>query len=353
MINNIKRNWLSVLVVILVVMVVGCTGEDNTSQQGNTKSSVQSDYLMGTKVRMKAYHSAPGQVLKDSFSIVEDLEAKMSSSITDSEVNQVNQAAGQKKVQVSADTYQVIKKSLEYAQLTAGSFDPTIGPLVDLWGIGTENAQVPTDKQIKDRLSGVDYKQVELFPANKQVFLKQPDMKLDVGGIAKGYAADQVIDLWQKQGVESGFISLGGNVSVLGAKPDGSPWKVGIQDPKEPRGNVMATVEVRDKTVVTSGNYERYFVEDGVRYHHILNPQTGRPAKKGIISSTIITDNSFDADTLATAVYVLGVKEALKLIRDLPEIEALLINQDKEVYLTSGLEDKVSINQDKKYEIVD
>ncbi|GAB6099092.1 FAD:protein FMN transferase [Halanaerocella petrolearia] len=335
------------IIFILLLSAIGCD-----KRERNIKSSLKSDYMMGTVVKMKVYHSQPDQIIKESFSIIEDLEEKMSSRIRESEINQVNKAAGREKVKVSDDTYQVLKKSLEYARLTKGAFDPTIGPLVELWGIGTKEAKVPKKNKIKTELALVDYNKVKLFPESNEIFLAQADMILDVGGIAKGYAADKIIELWKEKGVKSGFISLGGNVSVLGSKTDGTAWKVGIQDPKQPRGDVMATIKVKDKTVVTSGNYERYFMKDGVRYHHILNPQTGRPARKGIISSTIVTDNSFDADTLSTAIYVLGIKKGLKLIRELSQVEALVITDDQQLYLTPGLKEKVNIIKNKEYKVI-
>ena len=308
---------------------------------------------MGTLVQIKVYDTEANQVIKKAFDLIDDLEQKMSLNIADSEINQINQAAGKKPIKVSAATYEVIKKALDYAKLSQGAFDPTIGPLVELWGIGTDQAQVPGKEELNKRLKLVDYKQVKLYPQEKKVYLTTDKMSLDVGGIAKGYAADKVVDLLRKEGVDGAYISLGGNVSVLGTKPGDELWKIGIRDPKaSDQGEVMASVELTDKTIVTSGNYERYFIEDGTRYHHILNPKTGYPARNKIISSTIVTDSSFEADALSTILYILGIQEGLNLINQLEGIEALVITKNNKVYLTSQLEDKVKIFEPQKYNVI-
>ncbi|AGB41900.1 membrane-associated lipoprotein involved in thiamine biosynthesis [Halobacteroides halobius DSM 5150] len=343
------RKYILVIMIMTMVGFIGCT-----EREQGMKSSLKTDYMMGTIVKMKVYASQPEKIIKKSFKIMDNLEQKMSLNIKGSEVKEINKLAGQKAVKISDATYQVIKKGLEYAKLSQGAFDPTIGPLVELWGIGTKEAQIPTQKEIANKLKLVDYSKLKLVPQKKKVLLTKDNMKLNLGANAKGYAADKVVQFWKAKGVKSGFISLGGNVSVLGTKPDGSLWKVGIQDPKEPRGNVMAIVEVKGKTVVTSGNYERYFMKDGVRYHHILNPKTGRPTRKRIISATIVTDNlsSLDADTLSTTVYVLGVKKGLELINKLPGVGALVITRNNKVYMTANLKDEVKIIKKDKYKVV-
>lgn len=341
-----RSKKLYILGIVFVLILAGIFFYNN-----RTTSKTKTSYKMGTVVKIKVYSSQADSVIGAAFGLLDKLEQELSSHIEDSEINNINARAGEKAVKVSDDTYQVISKALEYAKLSRGRFDPTIGPLVQLWGIGTENQKVPSDDLLKEKEKLVNYKQVRLYPEEKKIKLLKEGMKLDVGGIAKGYAADQVIELFKERKVKRAFISLGGNVSVLGTKADGSPWKVGIQDPKASRGKVMATIEVKNKTVVTSGNYERYFMKNGVRYHHILNPNTGRPAKNGIISATIVADNSFDADALSTVVYIMGVDQGLKLINELSNVQALVVTENNNIYFSKGLKDKVNLLKDKKYQI--
>ncbi|PRX27435.1 thiamine biosynthesis lipoprotein [Orenia metallireducens] len=332
------------LILLISITLLGCSA--NNSEDFTLKS----DYKMGTIVQLKAYGKNLEGTVKEAFTLIDHLEQKMSLNIEGSEINQVNNLAGQKGFQASDDTYLVIDKALNYAKLSQGSFDPSIGPVVKLWGIGSEKQRVPSKEELAAKLKLVDYRQIQLNPDNKSISLTTEGMILDVGGIAKGYAADKVIEFLKSQGVKSAYVSLGGNVSVLGTKPDGSNWKVGIQDPKaKSRGEVVGVVSLKDKTVVTSGNYERYFIEDGVRYHHILNPKTGYPAKNGVISATIIAESSFDADALSTAVYILGIKHGLELVNQLDGIEAILITEENQIYVTANLKDKFKLTKKNKY----
>ena len=344
---NLNKNKLinAFIFIIIMLSVVGCSSETNDNFK------LQTDYKLGTVVKIKVYDSNAEELLQDSFNIIDQIEAKMSSHLDSSEINLINQSAGKRKVQVSSDTYQVIKKAIEYAKLSQGFFDPTIGPLVKLWGIGTDSAKVPQQEQINNKLDLVNYKNIKLSK-NNQIFLAKVGMKLDVGGIAKGYAADKIISYLKENDVESAFVDIGGNVSVLGSKTNGDLWTVGIQDPKKERGKVLAAVKVKDKTVVTSGNYERYFIKNGTRYHHLLNPETGYPARQGVISSTIIANKSFDADALSTAVYILGLEKGISLINNLDNVEAIVISSNNKIHITSEIKNNVQIFNKKDYKVV-
>jgi thiamine biosynthesis lipoprotein len=343
---ELKSRGITIIILVLLVSVLAsCTTADKD------KFELKTGYKMGTVFKVKIHGPQAEKLAEESFAIIDEIENKMSSNLVDSEINKINRAAGKQKVKVSATTYEVLSKALEYAELSGGSFDPSIAPLVELWGIGTEKEQVPTQKKIKEKSKLIDYKQVQLLD-NNNILLSRAGMKLDVGGIAKGYAADKVIAYLQKNNVQSAFIDIGGNVSVLGTKPDNELWTVGIQDPKQERGQVVATIDVADKTIVTSGNYERYFTRGGTRYHHILDPETGYPAKKGIISASIITEKSFDADALSTAVYILGKEEGLALVNSLEDVEAMIITDDNKIHLTSNIRDNVEILNNSDYEVI-
>ncbi len=333
-----KRNIYKIFIIsILALMLLFAAGCSNAAKEQTSETG--SKFLMDTLVQMKVTGKNAEKVLDISFDRIEELENLMSKTLKKSEIYKINHSS--ESVEVSDDTIKVLNKSIHYAELTSGRFDPSIGPLVDLWGIGTENAEVPEEEEIVEAKNLVNYKNIEID--NNRVFLKQEDMQIDLGAIAKGYAADEVKRIAEKNSIESAFVNLGGNVLVIGHKADGSKWRIGIQDPRQNRGNIMAVINAADKTIVTSGNYERYFEEDGKIYHHILDPDTGYPADSGLLSVSIISENSFDADALSTSIFILGLEKGMEFIKDQKNIEALFITNDLEVYLSPGLRGKVEI----------
>lgn len=274
---------------------------------------------------------------------VRELENKMSTKIATSEVSKINESAGIDKVTVSDDTFTVIKEALKYGKISQGKFDITVGNLVDLWGIGTENERVPSKEEIQKSLATVDYNKVEIDEDKKSVFLKDKGMKIDLGAIAKGYVADEIVKILEKDGVKSAIINLGGNVYVYGNKA-GKNFKIGIRNPLAPDPNdYLGIYQSQNESVVTSGVYERFFEKDGKRYHHILSTTDGYPIDNNLISTSIITKNSMDADALSTTTFALGLEEGLKLIENTPNTEAMFITSDKKIYMTSGLKDKFEL----------
>lgn len=330
-----------ILPIALVLLLVGVGGWVVARlRQPAVEPVTGEQFLMGTYVKIKLF--GPKAAMQAAFDRIAALDRQMSRTASGSDVGRINQHAGKEWVSVSEDTYHVVQEALKYAELTGGLFDPTVAPLVDLWSIGTEKARVPASEELREALKSVDYRQVQLDARNRRVKLATAGMGLDLGGIAKGYAADEVVELLREKGIDSAFISLGGNVYVIGSKPDGSPWRIGIQDPFGPRGNYVAVLEVSDTSIVTSGPYERYFIKDGKRYHHILDPRTGWPADSGLVSVTIIADTSLAADALSTGVYIMGVEKGLTLLEQLPGIEGILITDSKEVFATSGARDMLT-----------
>jgi len=274
---------------------------------------------------------------------VRELENKMSTKIATSEVSKINDNAGIDKVKVSDDTYTVIKEALKYGKISKGKFDITVGNLVDLWGIGTENEKVPSKDEIQKTLATVDYNKIEIDENNKTVYLKEKGMKIDLGAIAKGYVADEIVKILEKEGVKSAIINLGGNVYVYGSK-GGKNFKIGIRNPLAPDPNdYLGIYQSQNESVVTSGVYERFFEKDGKRYHHILSTSDGYPIDNNLISTSIITKNSMDADALSTTTFALGLEEGLKLIENTPNTEAMFITSDKKIYMTSGMKDKFEL----------
>ncbi|MFP4660830.1 MAG: FAD:protein FMN transferase [Halanaerobiales bacterium] len=346
-----KKNYefLKIIIILLVssLLALSACGKKDVDLSEIPQES-GTTFVMNTLVQMKVYGDNADDVIDRSFNKLNEIEKNMSKTIEESDIYSINQNAGDF-VSIEQDTFEVIEKALYYARLTEGRFDPSIGSLVELWGIGTNKARVPVEGEIAEAQSLVNYNWVELNPDQKSVRLKKEGMRLDLGAIAKGYAADEVRNILREEGIDSAYINMGGNVLVVGGKPDNNPWRIGIQDPRHNRGNTMAIVEVKDKTVVTSGNYERYFEKNGVIYHHIVDPTTGYPARSGLLSVSIVSDDSFDADALSTSLFILGPEKGLELVNKLEGVEALFIKKDHGIIITDGIKDKVEITDDDFY----
>ncbi|KYO64805.1 FAD:protein FMN transferase [Thermovenabulum gondwanense] len=297
----------------------------------------KTNFLLDTLIQITAYGDNAESAINSAFDRIAEIHNKMNVNDEESEISSINKLAGRGFAKVSQDTFYVIQKGLYYSSLSHGKFDITIGPLVKLWGIGTERARVPDKNVIESVLPLINYQDVIIDQEKKEVMLKREKMALDLGAIAKGYAADEVMRILKENGIKSAVADLGGNIYVLGTKPNGKSWRIGIQNPFKQRGITFATIEVKDKTIVTSGTYERFFVENGKKYHHILDTKNGYPVENGLVSVTIIGDTSIDCDALSTTTFALGLKEGMKLIENIKGYEAIFVTQDKKVYVTSGV----------------
>ena len=295
-------------------------------------------FVLATICTVDLYDNGTHQVYRDVFARFSEIENRMSVFIEGSDVDRVNKAAGIEAVEVHPDVFKVIERAVWFAELSGGAFDPTVEPLVALWGIGGENPGVPVQEEIDRVLPLINWRDIELDPKNKTVFLKRPGMALDLGAIAKGYAADEAVAIIKKAGISRAMISIGGNVLTVGEKKDGSLWNTGIQNPLDTRGAYIGIVRSKEKTVVTAGVYERFFEADGKRYHHIFSPSLGYPADNGLLSVSIIADISMDADALSTAVLVLGHEKGIALVESLEGVEAIFVFNDRSVYLTGGVD---------------
>jgi thiamine biosynthesis lipoprotein len=296
-------------------------------------------WYLGTSCSVTLYGRNP-QAVERVFTVLEDIDTRMGVDKRGSEIDRINEAAGREAVSVSASTFAVIESALHYAGLTGGAFDPTVGGLVRLWDIRTDRQAVPADETIQELLPAVGYGGISLDNERETVALLDGTTALDLGAIAKGYAADIAADTLRESGVRTAIIDFGGNILALGTKPDGSPWRVGVQDPLERRGSFLGIIETTASAIVTSGTYERFFEVDGVRYHHILDPSTGRPARTGLLSATIVADRAIDADALSTGLFVMGETAGLALAESLPGVEALFVTQDRRIALTGGLRNR-------------
>jgi thiamine biosynthesis lipoprotein len=259
----------------------------------------------------------------------------------------INRQAGIEPVKVRADLLDLLEKSLHYAELSGGAFDPTIGPLVKLWGIGTENQRIPPADEIAAALDLVNWRELIIDRDEGTAFLVREGMALDLGAIAKGYAADEAVRIAAEGGAKRAVIDLGGNISALGWREQKGknrmlrhmPWRIGVQNPLEDRGAYIGVLQVHDASVVTSGVYERFFESGGVRYHHILSTENGCPVDNGLLSVTIVTKNSTEADALSTTVFTMGFEKGKALIDSIAGAEAIFIFDDKRVHITGGLQD--------------
>jgi len=251
----------------------------------------------------------------------------------------INRQAGIAPVRIRADLLDVLETALRYADLSGGAFDPTIGPLVKLWGIGTETEHLPTDDEIAAALELVNFRDLEINRNAGTAFLRRKGMEIDLGAIAKGYAADEAARIAREGRARRGIIDLGGNIFALGWRNErGSvPWRIGVQNPFSDRGESLGVITVHNTSVVTSGVYERFFEVGGRRYHHILSTANGYPADNGLLSVTIVTERSMTADALSTGVFALGFERGKLLIDSLPNTEAVFVFADRSVIITEGL----------------
>ena len=271
------------------------------------EQQVGQHHALGTSITLQIFGALDKSVINDSFTLIDHYEDLLTVNRDVSEVMDVNHAAGKHPVQVSSGTYDLIKLAVEESRKNFG-FNALIGPVVKLWAIGFKDAHVPTDDQIKERMKLIDPFSVDLNDSDQTVFLKKAGMELDLGGIAKGWIADRIKDFWMAYGVHAGIINLGGNILLVGDSPKrtSGQWSVGVQDPKEPRGNNIASVMVPQCSAVTSGTYERYLEVDGHKYHHLIDPRTGYPVETNLAGVTTFTRYSVEAEIECKRLFFAG-----------------------------------------------
>ena len=338
---KLKKKTLILFITMLSISLSlsGCVGENTNEPLSKT------EYLMDTVITIKIYDKKDEKILDLAFDRLNEIENRMSNTISDSDISIVNQNAGIKPVTVHDDVYYVLGKAKYFAEISNGAYDPTIGPLVDLWDISRKSKErnkegskeIPSDSEIKKSRGKVDYKKLDLLEGN-QVFLKEKDMKLDLGGIAKGFAADEVKKIMIDNGVNSAILDLGGNVYAVGEKNGGEYWNIGVQNPFSTQGDNIGILKVKDSSIVTSGDYERYFEVNGKRYHHIIDSKTGYPSENELTGVSIISKKSIDGDALSTTLFVLGIKDGTKLLKQLEDVDAIFITKNGEVYISKELQ---------------
>lgn len=293
---------------------------------------------LGTFIQLRAAGKRAPAALDAAMAEIDRLEALLSYSVPGSDVSKLNAAAGTGRVKLSSDTMAVLAAALQIAELSAGRFDPTVGPLVDAWGFrpDVEVQTVPTAEAVASALALVDYRKLKLYPETGEAELLMPGMSVDLGAIAKGYVVDRVAAVLREAGVTSAVLDVGGNVFALGVRPEqGTAWRVGLQHPRE-TDQLLGVIPLTERSVATSGDYQRFFEVGGQRYHHLIDPTTGYPAS-GIASISIVAPTGMQADAVSTAAFVLGPEAGLVLVRQL-ELEAVMYTDDGQVQVTGGLQ---------------
>lgn len=340
-----KRIWLFFMFSSLlgVIFLTGC----HSNEPVTTEPLSRTEFVLGTVATISIYDHQSEEILELAANRLYELEDTLSINKVDTLIDEINEQAGIAPVKVDADTFKVIEKALSYSKLTDGAFDISVGPIVKLWNIGFPNARIPSSEEIASTIPLVGFDKVVLNAEDSTVYLEEKGMQLDLGGIGKGYAADEIADLLRSQGVEHALIDLGGNLYTLGTKVDGSMWNIGVQDPFNPRGKIIGRLTTADQSIVTSGIYER-FIEDefGHKYHHILDPKTGYPYENEIAGVTIVSKYSIDGDALSTSVFALGIEKGLEFLESQPDVEAIFVTTDYKVYITEGLRDTFTLTND-------
>ena len=300
--------------------------------------------LMGSHIDILIFDSIDAEsILDDAVEMLKMYEHRFSANDDSSELMVVNHNAGIKAVEVHPDLFDLIKIGKVHSCAPNSFLNIAIGPIVQTWRIGFNDVKVPTKQEIDDLLEITDPNQIILDEEKRAVFLAKKGMAINLGALAKGYIADLMIDYMKKRGVESGLINLGGNVLAFGdAKhnPD-LMWRIGIQNPVEPRGNHLFTIGIKNQSVVTSGIYERNYTENGKTYHHILNPKTGYPVETNVAGLSIISTASVDGEIWTTRLFGKNVEDIMDEIDNLPDIEGVVVTIEGKIYYTSGVLDKI------------
>lgn len=331
----------------LMFIVSGCTGKNRMYRE----SRIVMDTFCSITVVSSSKEKAK-EAIEAGFAEIEKLEQLLNYFSPESEVTVINRASGSNPVKVSQETLELIRKAVEIARYTNGAFDPTVGPLMRLWGFSQEtiNPFIPTQDEIKNALRLIDYKKIKINESDSEIFLEEKDMELDLGGIAKGYAADKALESIKAQDISAALVAVGGDIKTFGMKPDNRPWKIGIQNPRKEinghqkaEGDIFMSLYLRNKAISTSGDYQKFFVVKGKRYHHILNPGTGFPASK-VISVSVISPQGYIADGLSTAVFILGPVKGMELLESM-DLDGIIVDANEEILVTEKLKGKVTIEK--------
>jgi len=324
----------------LGALFVGCTGFPTQSEPVVVK---RAQMHMGTLVTITSVarsEAAAQAAATAGFSEIHRLEQLLSTWIPTSELSRVNTSAGVKPVHVSPETLTVVQRAIQVAEMTDGGFNIAIGPAVDAWSV-IEGRRIPTESELEALRPLVDLMSVHVDVQEQTIYLGKAGMRIDVGGIGKGYAADQAVDALRSAGAIAGVVALSGDIKTFGRSPGGKMFHVGIQHPRKD-GSVLAWIDLQDEAISTAGDYERFFEREGVRYHHILDPRTLQPARS-CQSVTVIAREGVWADGLDTGIFVMGPERGMELVEQLPDVEAIIVDAEGRLLVSSGLKQRIRL----------
>jgi thiamine biosynthesis lipoprotein len=311
------------------------TSAATTEELTDSDPAVKELFAMDTYMTLTAYGEHGEDAVEAAAEEIDRIEKLVSTGEEDSEISQLNREG---KAEVSEDTYELIERSMELGTSTDGAFDITIYPLMQAWGFTDQNFRVPEEAELKGLLKYTGRDKISLDTSTRTVSLME-GTEIDLGGIAKGYTSARIMDIFREYGVTSGIVSLGGNVQALGTKTDGTKWRVAIENPDKEE-DYIGILSIEDKAVITSGGYERYFEEDGVTYHHILDPETGYPAESGLTSVTIVSEDGTMADGLSTSLFIMGKEKAVDYwSARSDEFDMILVDDHGKILVTEGIAD--------------
>lgn len=325
------KNWLSAALLSAAFLLTGCSGAP--AQEPETATF----FAMDTAMDFTVYGDAA--LLDEAETLIGSLEEQVSVTDEHSDIYAIDHTGSGS---LSGNAAELMAQALELCRRTGGALDISVYPIVRAWGFTTGGYQVPDEETIQSLLPLVDYTQIQYDAATGVVALPE-GMEIDLGSVAKGYAGQLAAQMLREHGVQSALLNLGGNVQTVGAKPDGSPWQIGIKDPQGE--DAMMVLSVEDQAVVTSGGYERYFEQDGQTYWHIMDPSTGHPADSGLISVTIVGKQGIICDGLSTSLFVMGLEKAADLWAQSCDFEAVFVTASGEVYITEGLQDRFALTE--------
>lgn len=341
--ESVGRRVGAIVAVLVAIAVVLILQRQQVAQTVYTKDI----FAMDTYFALKAYGPEGEVALETCVKKVQYLEGVLSVTREGSDVSELN--AGNRMV-VNEDTFRLVQEALKLCEETDGALDITLYPVLREWGFTTDVYKVPGEQELEELLERVDYRRIDADVAGYSVSMPEGS-EIDLGAVAKGYTGDCLLDIMKEQGVTSAMVDLGGNVQVLGSKPDGTAWKVAVRNPMD-TGSEIGVLEVIDKAVITSGSYERYFEENGERYWHILDPKDGYPADSGLVSVTVVGDSGVRCDGLSTALFVMGKEKALDFWRQAGDFEMLLVTEAGELYITDGLLESFTCSEGWNAEVI-
>jgi len=344
-VNTVVRILVMLAASAAAVWFINRSAGNTTPTETGPRLVASTQRSMGAEARLTAWtadEKAARSAFDDAFRELERLESLMSTWRAGSDLVRLNEAAGKQPVPVSQEVFDALRAARDFGDTTSGAFDVTFAALADVWKFDhDQDNKVPSAADIQQRLPLVGYKGLVLEASARTAYLPRAGMRAHLGGIGKGFAVDRMASLLRERGLTTFMIQFGGDMYMAGM-PEARPWRVGIQDPRGEGNKSFATVELIDSAVSTSGDYERFFLKDGVRYHHIIDTRTGQPAR-GSRSVTIVADTSITADALSTGVFVMGPAEGMALIERLPNVEGVIVSDRNEVLVSSGLKGRLTI----------